>query len=755
MIPGIGLRTKALLGIAGIVVLLGLAVIFFAKPALQQKLFIKLQQRGISIAKSIASNTATSVLTENYFELEMLLKDFRSSEEDIVYIFIVDAHGKVLTHTFKNGFPSDLRNINTLPPAQKYALQRIATEKGEIIDVAVPLLKGELGTVHLGISGEHITEDVQSIITLIIWLILAVLIVAAIMGTLLSRIITKPILELTRIAKLAGEGDLDQRVPVGANDEIGQLEMTFNHMLQRRKEAEEALRKSEKKLSSITSHLAEGIYVYDESGRIDFMNPEAERLLGWTIDELNDKGAHSLIHFRKADGTPLPFDECGMHNVIKSGKRFVSADEVFIKKDGTVFPISVISGPIEEDGKVIGSVTAFRDITERKKLEHELMKARNLESIGLLAGGMAHDFNNLLQGLLGNIQIAKMHLKPGDTAYGYIEQAESVYGPAINLTHQLLTFAGGGSPVKRPVRMGERLRHWVNFALSGSNLKGDFDIDEDRCPVEVDEGQMRQVIHNLVINAVEAMPGGGVLRVRSHKVDVSKKEGLPLKEGVYMEISIKDQGIGIPERYITKIFDPYFSTKDMGNQKGMGLGLTICYSIVKRHGGCITVESKEGTGSTFHIHLPVSEKELLKANGELTERSPSLCKKKVLVMDDEKTITDVAGAYLTQLGYDVEVARDGSDAIGMYKNAEGAGSPFDIVILDLTVPGGMGGKETILKLLEIDPQVKAVVTSGYSNDPIMTDYTQSGFLGTLAKPYTLKELGSVLSRVIRHTPLEP
>jgi PAS domain S-box-containing protein len=342
------------------------------------------------------------------------------------------------------------------------------------------------------------------------------------------------------------------------------------------------------------------------------MNPEAERLLGWTMDELNEKGAHSLIHSKKADGTPLPLEECGMHSVITTGKRFSSADEVFMRKDGTVFPISVISSPIRENGKVVESVTAFRDITERKRLERELMKARNLESIGLLAGGIAHDFNNLLQGLLGNIQLAKMHLKPGDQAYHCIEQAENVYSTAKDLAHQLLTFAKGGSPVKRPVLIGEKLRQWVNFALSGSHLKGDFTIDESSCPVEIDEGQMRQVIQNLVINAREAMPEGGVLRVRSQEISLSTEERPPLKEGVYMKISIQDQGTGIPEEYITRIFDPYFSTKNIGNQKGMGLGLTICYSIVKNHGGLLTVESEEGKGSTFHIYLPVAEKELSK-----------------------------------------------------------------------------------------------------------------------------------------------
>ncbi len=391
MMPGLSLRNKALIGIIGIVVLLGLAVMIFVLPAFEQKLFIKLQKRGISLANSIASNSIDPILTEKYFELEMILRDLKSSEEDIEYIFVSDDHGRVFAHTFNKGFPLELRDVNRVAPNRRYSIRRIDTERGEIVDIAVPLAKGGIGAVHLGISSAYIKKEVSSILNLIVLVFLAVLIMGAFMGSALSRIITRRILQLTEVAKSVGKGHLDQIVNDSSGDEIGQLAMTFNEMIRLRREADESLRRSEKKLNSITSNMAEGIYVLDNQGKIIFMNPEAERLLGWTMAELNEKQPHDLFHFRRADGTPLPFEECNMHKVISSGERFSSRDEVFVRKDGTVFPISVVSSPIMEGGKITGSVTAFQDITEsksaqaeRETLIHELQDA--LSKIRTLSG---------------------------------------------------------------------------------------------------------------------------------------------------------------------------------------------------------------------------------------------------------------------------------------------------------------------------------------------------------------------------------
>jgi len=374
MLRAMGLRSKILLGIAGLVLLMGLAVMIFAETVLYENLYAKLEKRGISIASFMAAESINPILTEKYFELEMLAKDFMKNEGDIEYMFVLDHQGKVLAHTFDREFPVEMREVNRDVARKKYSIQKIITEKGEFIDIAVPMMQGEAGVVHLGFSEQHIRKEINSIITSLLWLIIALSITGVVIAIFLSRMIAKPVLELAKIAEAAGTGDLDQRVNVRSKDEIGKLGEAFNSMLKTRKQAEEALKASEGKLHSITSHLAEGIYLLDELGHITFMNPEAERLFGWTMEELNEKGPHDLVHFQRPDGTPLSPSECKMHDVIKTKERYLSTDEVFVRKDGTVFPISVITAPVIENGDIRASVTAFRDITEQKQAEKEKEK---------------------------------------------------------------------------------------------------------------------------------------------------------------------------------------------------------------------------------------------------------------------------------------------------------------------------------------------------------------------------------------------
>ena len=374
MLKRMGLRYKILLGIAGLLVLFGLTVTIFAKTVLYENLLGKLEKRGISIARHMAANSVSPILTEKYFELEMMAMDLMKSEEDIEYVFVLDNKGKVLAHTFDTGFPLELLEVNRDVFSKRYSLEKITTEKGGLIDIAVPMMEGEAGVVHLGFSEQDLREQINSIIALLLWLIIVVSIAGIVIAIFLSRMIAKPVLELAKIAEAAGAGDLDQRANVRSKDEIGKLGEAFNLMLKTRKQAEDALRESEGKLQSITSHLAEGIYLLDERGHITFMNPEAEKLFGWTMEELNEKGPHNLVHFQKPDGTPLAPSECKMHNVIKTKERYFSTDEVFVRKDGTAFPISVITAPVIENGNIRASVTAFRDITEQKQTEKEKEK---------------------------------------------------------------------------------------------------------------------------------------------------------------------------------------------------------------------------------------------------------------------------------------------------------------------------------------------------------------------------------------------
>lgn len=386
---------------------------------------------------------------------------------------------------------------------------------------------------------------------------------------------------------------------------------------------------------------------------------------------------------------------------------------------------------------------------DRRIAEEELLKARKLESIAALSGGIAHDYNNLLTAIIGNISLAQTYLDPNDKPYTLLGEAYAASMLARDLTQKLITFSKGGAPIRKAASLHPLIHRATDFSLSGSNVKCDFCVPNDLWSVEVDENQIGQAIYNLVMNAREAMPDGGALRVTAENVDTPKRT-LGLKNGRYVKISFKDEGEGISKENLDRIFDPYFSTKEKGAEKGMGLGLSISHSIIQGHDGEVEVASQEGVGTTFSIYLPASEADTPEAkSGETIVKALCVSKKgRVLVMDDEKMIRDLAGELLSRLGYEVGFARDGLEAIRLYKEARDAGSPFNAVVLDLTVRGGMGGKEAIEKLLKIDPDARGIVSSGYSDDPVMTDFGHYGFCGVVSKPYTVLELSEALNQVM-------
>jgi len=510
----------------------------------------------------------------------------------------------------------------------------------------------------------------------------------------------------------------------------------YKHQMERK------LRESEQRLVTTLKSIGDAVIATDAGGFVTFMNPVAEALTGWNQEDAAGKPLKKVFNIINEETGKQAEDPAT--RVLREGAVVGLANHtVLIAEDGTKYPIDDSGAPIRDDkGNITGVVLVFRDITEKRNMEEALLKADALESLGILAGGIAHDFNNILTGILGNITLAMMYAKPGDKIFERLKEAENASLRAKDLTQQLLTFSRGGEPIKKTAFISKLLEDTVAFVLSGSNVRCEFSISGDLWPVEVDEGQISQVINNLIINADHAMPGGGIIKVNAENIAVDVEQGLPLKEGNYIKISVEDQGIGIPEEHLQKIFDPYFTSK----QKGSGLGLATAYSIVKRHDGYIQVKSELGKGTTFNIYLPASSKEIL-IEKELRERIHT-GKGKILVMDDEEVIREVAGEMIEVLGYEAEFVKDGTEAIELYKKAKESAQPFDAIIMDLTIPGGMGGKETIQKLIKIDPETKAIVCSGYSNDPIMADYRKYGFRGIIAKPYNLKELGEILHNVI-------
>jgi signal transduction histidine kinase/CheY-like chemotaxis protein len=378
----------------------------------------------------------------------------------------------------------------------------------------------------------------------------------------------------------------------------------------------------------------------------------------------------------------------------------------------------------------------------RQRSEDDLLRAAKRESLELLAGGVAHDFNNLLTALLGNISLARMDTSVSAEVQEWLEEAEKATGRARDLTQQLLTFAKGGEPVRRLVELGSCLRDAAQFARQGSRIRCAFNLAADLWPAEVDAGQIGQVVHNLVLNAVQAMPGGGIVTVSARNVHRDTAHQLGLGPHHFVVVEVRDEGPGIKPEDMARIFQPYFTTK----REGSGLGLATSQTIARRHYGALRVESISGRGAVFLLYLPANPGARVERTG-LETVLPHFAGR-ILFMDDEPAIRQMAPDLLDRLGFETEVVRDGAEAIETYTRAITAGRRFDAVILDLTVPAGMGGLETVKHLHAVDPQVRALVSSGYADNEVLLNFRDHGFSGTVTKPYCLSELATVLGRVL-------
>lgn len=509
-----------------------------------------------------------------------------------------------------------------------------------------------------------------------------------------------------------------------------------------RKKYEQTLAAEKERLEVTLRSIGDGVITTDTEGRIVLMNRVAEGLTGWLQFQAQGKRLGEVFTIVNERTREL-FDD-PVKKVLETGKIVgLENHAVLIAKDKTERLVEDSGAPIcDAGGNILGVVLVFRDVTEEQKIETELQKMEKLESIGILAGGIAHDFNNILTALAGNIALAKMHMHASDNPFKKLTEAEKAITRARDLTQQLLTFSKGGAPIKASACIADIVKDSCAFALMGSKVKSELHLQDGLWTVEVDKGQISQVINNLIINANQAMPMGGTITVRIENETLAEEIVSGLKPGRYVKILIQDQGIGIPEDHLNRIFDPYFTTKP----EGSGLGLATSYSIVKKHDGLITVESEIEFGTTFSIYLPASEARKQRPQ-HYADSVHNTGKGRILIMDDEEAIRNLTREMLLLLGYDVVLAKDGAQAIKLYADMRD-GHPFSAVIMDLTVPGGIGGCEALKVLKQIDPNIKAIVSSGYSNDPVMADYAGYGFCDVMAKPYTLNDLAETLQRVI-------
>jgi len=459
-------------------------------------------------------------------------------------------------------------------------------------------------------------------------------------------------------------------------------------------DAEAALKNSEKRFRDLADLLPEAIFETDMNMIYTYANKKAFEFFGYDQNDF-DKGIFCLDLIIPSER------ELGRQNIIRKfqGDFETSSEYTGLRKDGTTFPILLHSSPLFKDGKPSGIRGIVIDMTIQKRIDESFYQTQKLESIGLLAGGIAHDFNNLILGLFGSVEIARNEIASGncESAENALRNSMTAFNRAKDLTHQLLTFAKGGIPNKKTGDIKKTIQESAQFALSGSNIAYKFEYEDDLPLCNFDPNQISQVIENIVINAKQAMSGRGTILIKAESTTLDKNPDEFIYPGKYIKISIKDSGIGIPEEYRKKIFDPFFTTKPSGS----GLGLATSWSIIKRHDGILRLESESGKGSTFSIYLPVSSETICCEDSKIKQERKN--HGKILVMDDEFLIREVAGKMLADAGFTVEKAATGEEALNLYKKALLSGSKFDAVILDLTIPGGMGGKETVEKLIQIDP----------------------------------------------------
>ncbi len=708
-------------------------------------------------------------LVEAYLEdfKKSTLKELRHTYYNLpglnIYPFIIDTEGNIIMHPT---LPE-----NTAPPGSVKIVKRmLVSDRGDFDAVYKGGIKYYIfrnfpewqWIIGYAVPLETKYAEARTFRNLLIIIMTGVtLSILLLLVPVIARF-TKPITRLTSAAKAMAEGDLDKEIRITGNDEIGTLANSFQdmraairqtiHELEQenaeRKKAEKALANEIEQLDVTLKSIGDGVVTTDKDGRIILMNTVAGKLTGWENKEVTGRALKDVLILVDQQ-TGEPTDNL-VEKILAGGTTPPTEGHVTLTAaNGRESIIAINGAPIRDAlNNSIGVVLVFRDITEQIEIEQELLKSRKLESIGVLAGGIAHDFNNILTVILGNINLALQDEILSEKIRNRLINVEKASHRAKDLTQQLLTFSRGGAPVKAVSSLANIIKDSAEFVLHGSNAACRFDIPEDLWPADIDKGQISQVIQNIVINGSEAMSGGGIITIACSNVVGGDNTHAVLANGQkYIGISIADSGEGISALNIDKIFDPYFSTKPNGN----GLGLAICHSIVSKHNGHISVKSDLGSGTTFTVYLPAAEQRQVD-DEKKTVAAPGSMQATVMIMDDEELVREMVEMMLVKMGHIPVPAVDGNEAVHLYKQHKESDTPIDLVIMDLTIPGAMGGKETVKELLAFDRQTKAIVSSGYSNDPVMANPCKYGFKAAISKPYSYEKLAEVIDGTLRENP---
>jgi len=758
-----------LLLILGLYASVGLIFSAFLQTQIRDKLHSDLQEKGLFIAKELAKASVDPILMHSPLLLKMVLQEFRESDPDVAYIYIRATDGRVLAHTFSNGFPEDFLKFPVpLPDGQDFQLKHYRMDGNIVGDFAVEILSGQLGVAHVGMSEALILQDIRTLTWSLQGLLLLLSLAGGAIAIAVASTITRPLRVLTRAVGSIGQGDMADIVePKTGSAEVQHLTQAFNSMTRRlavyhaeiirsqeelekeigeQRQTERALRRSEEMFRGLSENSTDFIIRFDRNLNLLYANQAFLTYIGKPMEQIFGKDLQSA-GFEPQERSRI---EQYLSRVFETGK-LQQWEEENVRSTGNSYLDWRVS-PERAEGKHTESVLAVcRDISMKKKMEHEMLRVQNLESLGTLAGGIAHDFNNLLTMVFGNIDLALMHVDRQTDIASWLREAAKAAEQAQHLTGQLLTFSKGGAPVKNTGPIDVTLGNAVILALSGSNVSNHITIPSDLWPLEFDRGQMTQVFSNITLNAVQAMPGGGSLVVVARNENLATDNPLPLPAGPYVCIKFRDTGHGIEPDILPRVFDPYFTTKGMTTHRGAGLGLSICHSIVQRHAGHIGIESAPGRGTEVTLYLPASP-EALPASPDDEQQQPQSTSplRRVLLMDDEAGVAAVGRTLLETLGWNTAWAVNGEEAIRKYRESLELGTPYDVVLLDLTVKGGLGGRETVAELLAIDPKVHTVVASGYANDDVMTHYWNYGFGAAVKKPYTIESLSHAIQQAMNN-----
>lgn len=747
--PAVSLRFLLFFLLAsGIAVFTVVSMTTYSRSMRQQGLDT-LNQVGTAIANSAAGLLVDYIVEEDYsglFEVSLGYAD----NPLITRAYITDTAGKVLADSSATELGKTIPHIKTIQSTVAGGTSTLIREQELSILVSRSLAYAgdSYGFVILEISKMPMLDHQRQSQNRALLLSGVLSCFGFFFSWLIAQWLTHPLKQVCKVAESISLGE----EPAVASPrtrilEIRQLAKSMWNMATIIIKREQALLDERERLTVTLRSIGDGVIAADKDGQVQLLNKAAETMTGWCQEEALGRSISEV--FCLVDG--ITGETCGdcIQKVLDTGQVIDLAEHtILVSRDGTRRSIADSGSPIRDrDSKVIGVVLVFRDVTELQQMEQDRLKIKKLESLGTLAGGIAHDFNNILAAILGNINLAVLKGALDEQTKQYLDAAEKASIRAKGLTTQLLTFAKGGAPVKESAALGDLVRESAQFVLHGSNVDCAYEIPEDLWSVHVDKGQISRVIQNLVINADHAMPMGGTITIScANCSDSEVKTEFPHTSDHFVRMSISDSGIGIPANVLDRIFDPYFSTK----QHGSGLGLSICHSIITRHGGGITVKSIPGVGTTFTLYLPASTEKVTKAETKKTVPK-MLGKARILVMDDEAIVQDIARDMLRTLGHEVLLASNGEEAISIFRQNYESGQALDLIIMDLTIPGGMGGQEAVQKILAIDPTARIIVSSGYSNDPVMANFQKYGFVGAIVKPYTLDEMAQEVAEILSGT----